>query len=134
MRGEPVPHVMTVRAIDVSENNVKFVLAQKGDSPESIAERYELSRWQIVKYNDLDRDARLLEGEVIYLQPKRNNAAREYYTVQQGESVRDVSQKFGVKIKRIIKLNDLSDDYQPKAGDQLQLRKVGAFGSMFLGK
>lgn len=132
-REEPVPHVMSVSAIDVSENNIKFVQAKKGDSPHSVAERYGLSRWQIVKYNDLNKDAKLLEGEVVYIQPKHNNAQEEFHRVQGGETIRDVSQRYGVKIKRLLKMNDLDDGYSPKEGDKLKLRNVGFFGKTFLG-
>ncbi|NQV53493.1 MAG: glucosaminidase domain-containing protein [Flavobacteriales bacterium] len=132
-REEPVPHVMSVSAIDVSENNIKFVLAKKGDSPLSVSERYGLSRWQIVKYNDLNKDAKLLEGEVVYIQPKRNNAQQEFHTVQNGETMRDVSQRYGVKMNRLLKMNDLDDASAPKVGDKLKLRNVGFFGKTFLG-
>lgn len=132
-REEPVPHVMSISAVDVSENNIKFVIAKKGDTPESIANRYALNRWQIVKYNDLNKDARLLEGEVVYIQPKRNNAQQEFHTIQNGETLRDVSQRYGVKIKRLQKMNDLDEGYSPRAGDKIKLRNVGFFGKTFLG-
>jgi LysM repeat protein len=133
-RGEPVDQVMTVRSVDVSSNHIKFVMAEKGDTPESIAKRYNLSTWQIVKYNDLSPDARLLPGEVVYLQPKRGHAKEEMHTVQTGETLRDVSQLYGVKIKSLVKMNELDENEPLKAGQKLVLRKVGAFGEMFLGR
>ncbi|NDF33547.1 MAG: LysM peptidoglycan-binding domain-containing protein [Euryarchaeota archaeon] len=132
-REEVVPHVMSVSAIDVSENNIKFILAEQGDTPESIADRYGMNRWQICKYNDLKKDVRLLNGEVVYLQPKRNHAKQDHHIVGQGETLRDVSQRYGVKIKSIIKMNNLENDYTARPGDKLTLRNVGWFGKVFLG-
>lgn len=133
-RIEPVAQVPNVSAIDVSDNNIKFVVAKKGDTPESLAERYEMGRWQILKYNDLSKGARLIEGEVVYLQPKRNNAKEEFHTVQQGETVRDISQKYGVKMKTILKLNGLTESDFPTAGQKLKIRKIGVLGAIFTGR
>ena len=133
-RIESVAQVPSVSAIDVSDNNIKFVVARKGETPESIAERFDMGRWQILKYNDLSKGARLIEGEVLYLQPKRNNAQQEYHTVSQGETVREISQKYGVKMKTIYKLNDLSGDENLQAGQKLKIRKMGLFGAMLTGR
>ena len=133
-RNEPIAQVPNVSAIDVSDNNIKFIVAKKGDTPESVAERFDMGRWQVLKYNDLLKGSRLIEGEVVYLQPKRNNAQEEFHTVTQGETVREVSQKYGVKMKTIYKLNDLSENESLQAGQKLKIRKMGSFGAMMTGR
>lgn len=133
-RRQPVAQVRAVTAIDVSENNIKFVLAESGDTPEKIADRYNMGKWQILKYNDLNGGTRLLEGEVIYLQPKRNYAKQDYHTVANGETLRDVSQKYGVKMSKLQKMNGLSEGQSVSTGDKLVLRKVSKVGEMFTGR
>ena len=134
VRNEPVAQVASVSAIDVSDNNIKFVVAKSGDTPEKIAQLHDMGKWQILKYNDLSKGARLIEGEVVYLQPKRSNAQKDYHTVQQGETIREVSQKYGVKMKTIYKLNDLDESSTLNDGQKLKIRKIGAFGSMMTGR
>jgi LysM repeat protein len=42
--------------------------------------------------------------------------------VQLGESLRDISQKYGVKIKKIRQRNGLEENQEPKAGTKLILK------------
>lgn len=128
------PPILNVPRIEVSANNIKFILAKEGDTPMKIAKRHDMGAWQIRKYNDLKRNESLTPGDVIYLQPKRNHAKEDTHTVLEGETLRDISQKHGVKMKRILKLNGLEKDYVPKAGDKLKLRSVGPLNAMFTGR
>ncbi|MDP4662244.1 MAG: glucosaminidase domain-containing protein [Salibacteraceae bacterium] len=117
------PKVLAVRQIEVSDNNIKFVKALNGDTPEAIASRNEMGLWQIMKYNDFAENKPLLAGEVVYLQPKRNSANAEYHAVSPGESLHQISQKYGVKLKRLEKLNDLQSGENPNTGTRIALRK-----------
>lgn len=127
------PNALAVRTIKVSDNNIKYVIASAGDTPNSIAERHSMGKWQIVQYNDLKKTSRLAPGEVIYLQPKRRNAKKSFHTVQPGETLWHVSQKYGVKMKRLIKINDLTKEGVINSGQKLKLREVGKFAEIFLG-
>jgi len=133
-RHEPAPQVVHVRAIYVSENNIKFVTAQRGDTPAKVAERYDMGKWQVLKYNDLQKGARLLDGEVIYLQPKRRHAKQDYHVVDSGETLRDISQKYGVKMKHLRKMNDLEEHQQLTNGQRLKLRDVGPINALLTGR
>lgn len=110
------------RNVQVSDNRIKFILVKSGDTFESLAEELDMMPWQFWKYNDLDKSATLQEGSVLYLQPKRRKAQDDYHTVAEGESLRDISQKHGVKIKHLLKYNELSANYHPKAGERLALK------------
>jgi LysM repeat protein len=81
---------------------------------------------KLAKYNENDRDARLEEGEFVWLQKKRRNAPKEYkhrpHVVQPGESMYTISQRYGIRLKRLYKMNDLSPYYQIQVGDRLRIR------------
>lgn len=128
------PQVLSVRTVEVSDNNIKYVLAEAGDTPERLADRYNMGRWQILKYNDLSKKDVVMAGEVIYLQPKRNYATQSVHVVAAGESLRAISQQHGVKMKRLLKMNDLPKDYIPAAGDTLKLRDMGFINSTLTGR
>lgn len=126
--------LVSARRVDVSDNNIKYIIAGAGETPESIAERQDMGVWQILKYNDLDKNEVIHQGDVVYLQPKRNNAQVKTHVVSEGETLRDISQKYGVKIKRIQKMNNLSEGYSPKPGEELILRSISKFQAIFTGR
>jgi hypothetical protein len=112
----------TSRKVDVSENRIKFTLAKEGDTAEEIATELELPVWTLRKYNDLPKNTALSEGELIYLQPKRSNSNLAEHTVQAGESMRSISQRFGIKLKRLYKKNGITVGSELKPGTTLILR------------
>ncbi|MBX7050759.1 MAG: glucosaminidase domain-containing protein [Flavobacteriales bacterium] len=107
----------------LSENNIRYVIAKDGDTQESIAEDFDLNAWIIRKFNDLGANEKLHAGDIVYLQPKRNKCGESKYVVAQGETLRDISQKFGVKLKKLRKYNQLTEGQEPAMGSTIKLRK-----------
>lgn len=107
-------------------NKNYYVIAKAGDTYRSIGEEMGVSYKKLAKYNENDRDARLEEGEFVWLQKKRRNAPKEYkhrpHVVQPGESMYTISQRYGIRLKRLYKMNDLSPYYQIQVGDRLRIR------------
>jgi LysM repeat protein len=52
-----------------------------------------------------------------------NLAESDKYVIEEGDSLRDISQRFGVKLSSIRKLNGFDEDYVPREGDIIRLRK-----------
>jgi len=103
-------------------NNVKYTFVSEGDDVASIARDFELNTWQIYKYNDLNKSDKLTTGEIIYLQPKRNKAAEDYHQVKSGETMREIAQMHGIKLKKLYKKNNMFVGTQPQVGQKLSLR------------
>ena len=108
-----------------SQNAVPFVYAVAGDTYASIAASYNLFTREILKFNDLEADAELLLGTVVYLKPKKKSAAKgvEKYVVEEGESLRDIAQRYGVRLASMLRLNGFEKGYVPREGDVVLLRK-----------
>lgn len=104
-------------------NNIKYVKAHAGDTYYGIAKSHEMNLWQILKYNDLNAGDALKIDDIIYLQPKKSKSKDKYHIVQKGESMRDISQLYGVKLKSLYKKNLLIIGTQPNVGDKISLRK-----------
>ncbi|MEO0403418.1 MAG: glucosaminidase domain-containing protein [Bacteroidota bacterium] len=111
------------RAISVSSNNIKFVMAKEGDTFESLAAELDLMPWQLWKYNDLDKSTVLSEGQMLYLQPKRNSNKVGWYTVKDGDTMESISHEYGVKLKALYKKNGMEPGSQPTVGQKLSLKK-----------
>ncbi|MBV6485534.1 MAG: hypothetical protein KFKLKKLM_02104 [Flavobacteriales bacterium] len=104
-------------------NNIKYTFVSDGDDVASIAADFDMNTWQIYKYNDLNKSDKLKSGEIIYLQPKRNKATEEFHVVKSGETMREIAQMHGVKLKQLYKKNNLIVGTQPQTGQKLSLRK-----------
>lgn len=112
------------RHVKLSDNNIKFIVAESGDTYESIAKDLDLMPWQIWKYNDLTKSSSPAEGQKLYIQPKRSRCKTKTHTVQDGETMWDISQKYGVKMKKIYKRNGLTPGSAVSAGTILQLNSA----------
>lgn len=117
-----VPKVRAVQEVEVSDNQIKYVVARMGDTPAALAEQYDMGLWQILRYNDFTKEQVLVAGDVVYLQPKRNQAKVASHIAAQGETVASISQRYGVKQKRIRKFNGLEEGMEPTVGQRIALR------------
>ncbi|MCB0483592.1 MAG: glucosaminidase domain-containing protein [Flavobacteriales bacterium] len=108
----------------VSNNNIKYVQAGAGDNADALAKRHNMGRWQILRYNEIDKTYRFSEGEVVYLQPKRRKfrGAVNTHLVKSGETLWSISQEYGIRKKRLARMNGLSPDMTISAGQSLNLR------------
>ncbi len=112
------------RNLEVFEGRIKFVRAKPGDSFRKLADDLEMTHGMLARWNDLDKDATLSEGQVIFIQPKRNKAKdAETHTARDGESLWGVSQQYGVKLDKLAKYNGLPKDAKLSAGQQVWLKK-----------
>jgi len=103
-------------------NGIKTIQANEGESPENIAKAMDMMPWQIYKYNDLKKGESFKAGESVYLQPKRRKAQVQTHKAAQSESLRAISQQYGIKLSRLSKLNSLSADAHVNEGVILKLR------------
>lgn len=110
-------------AVSTHENNIKYVIAGKGDSYFKIANAMNMRLWQIYKYNDLAKGSVPKEGDIIYIQPKRNRAKDNTYVVKEGDTMHGISQLYGIKLKKLYQKNNMTPGSEPQAGQTLNLRK-----------
>jgi LysM repeat protein len=102
---------------------IKYIIVKPGDTFYKIAHDTQKDLWQIYKFNDLTPDDKLVAGQKLYLQPKRNKAKEPFHTVKRGETMRSISQLHGIKLKKLYKKNQMKPGEDPKPGDILYLRK-----------
>ncbi len=101
-----------------------YVVAREGDNLKLIAREFEKYRYQLRRFNDFPRRYKLKAGEVVYLKAKRRRALKgnTEHTLLRGESLHDVSQKYGIKLKVLMRRNHISQENPPQAGMVLRLR------------
>jgi len=107
-------------------NDNYYVYAHQGDTYSSIGKEMGVPAKKLARYNENVQDARLQEGSVVWLEKKSRKAPKDFadrrHVVRAGESMYDISQAYGIRVKYLYKMNSLSPNYVPLVGDQLKLR------------
>jgi LysM repeat protein len=117
--------VITGRVRRVMENNrIQYIIVREGETRDNLEKEFKLLRWELSKYNELENDFIPEQGQILYLQPKRDKAepGKEQYTVAKGDKMYQISQKFGVKLRKLYEYNRMEVGTEPKAGTKLWLR------------
>ncbi|MBS2213351.1 glucosaminidase domain-containing protein [Carboxylicivirga mesophila] len=106
-------------------NGVKYIRVEEGDTFDSVSEEFGLRPWELYHYNDVASDTNIQDYRYIYIQGKKGKAHRshEYHVVKEGETLHYISQKYGVKMSKLQRFNNLGKSEKVKAGDKLSLRR-----------
>jgi LysM repeat protein len=101
-----------------------YVIAGDNDNFEKIAEDTGFKVNELLKYNEVPENFPLFKGDVVYLEKKKKKADKPYFehVVKIGESMHGISQRYGLQLDRLYKINKKKEDYVPVEGDILQLR------------
>jgi LysM repeat protein len=105
-------------------NGAKCVYAKQGTSLLAIATNHDVQLSRLLEFNDMDEDGLLKKDQVIYLERKEKKGAAEYYVVQKGETLHDVSQNAGVQLQYVLEYNSLSKGSLITAGTKVYLQPV----------
>ncbi len=109
--------------LGTSVNGVPVKTVEEGETINSIASQNYVKDKHIRKWNDLPKDAEISAGDMVYLKPKRRRGSEAEHKVVEGESMHDISQKYGIKMKQLYKKNRMDFGSQPKAGETLYMQK-----------
>lgn len=112
------------RPVEVFDGRIKFVRARKGETVRDIAAAIEQMPGLVANWNDMSKDGTLEEGQVVYIQPKRNKSKeQESCVAEKGETLWGISQRYGVKLKKLAKYNKMGIADPVQAGQKVWLRR-----------
>ncbi len=118
---------VSARVPRIMENNrIQYIIVKDGDTREKLENEFQLLRWELPKYNEVKSDFKPEPGQKLYLQPKRDKAepGKDYYTTTDGDTMYNISQEFGIKLKRLYEMNRMTDGSEPGPGKKLWLRSI----------
>lgn len=110
-----------------TNNQTPYIVVKDGYTLQHIAQTFGLSEKTLRKYNELKTsgEIQLIEGEMIYVARKQNewlgNARR--HKVREGETLRSVSQDYGIRLAKLAKINKMNKTQSLQAGTEIKLQK-----------
>ena len=109
--------------IMIHENNIKYIVSQEDESLLDIAKKLDMGLWQLYKYNDISKSNEIhKKDQVVFLQPKRNKSKTKFHTIENDETLWEISQLYGIKLKKLKSKNKLLLIEKLKSGDKISLR------------
>ncbi len=123
-REDELPYGEDYHPIYMTNRNF-YVVAREGDTFMDISRELGISYGTLAKYNERNKKDVLSDGERVYLKKKRSKADKAYkkmpHIVQDGESMYDIAQQYGITLKSLYKMNKLSPNYSIAVGDTLRV-------------
>lgn len=107
-----------------SQNGTAYIVANGFDSYSSLAREYNLSRKELLRFNDLRKDQPLEAGTIVYVQKKAAKSPKnlDMHVMERGETLYQISQKYGIQLKKLYKYNNLDKGEEPQTGSLVKLR------------
>lgn len=107
-----------------TKNGVACIRANKNDTYSSIAKEFGLFRRELLRFNDLSKNRDLTENTIVYIERKKAKGNRELpkHIAEKGETMHNISQKYGIRLKKLLKLNSMNKKSTISQGDIIKLR------------
>lgn len=105
-------------------NGIRYVIATEGETFASLAYYLKMRERTLRKYNDALDTRELEPGDMVYVYAKKNRTGRKYsyYYFRPGDTAWSISQKYGIKMKSLYKLNGIPYGTPLKTQQRLKLR------------
>lgn len=117
-------------------NRKKAVLSRLNERLEDIAHMFDISVEKLAGFNDLAYvpGLPLPPNTRIFIEEKRKKwrGRPDYHMVQEGQTMLDLSQWYGVKLSDLLKRNGLKPGQEPAAGEKVRLKGMSLFHSTAL--
>ena len=91
-------------------NGLPAIIADSSDSFRSISQSYKISVENIKNYNDLKNKEKISAGNTYYLKRKRKKGRVLTYRPRKEDSLWSISQKFGIRLENLKKLNHIQNN------------------------
>ena len=104
-------------------NGKRGLLAVAGDEAAQMAHKADMNILAFLKLNDLTDKDLIKTGQVYYLEKKDKKSTVEFHTASKGQTFWDVSQMYGIQLKKLLKMNRLKQPETLQPGRVVWLSK-----------
>lgn len=108
----------------VDINDIHCTIIQPGENLASISRKYDIASSDLLTYNEIATENQVKEGDIIFLDKKKKKytGSQDVYITKDGDSLYDVSQSFGIQLKQLAKLNNMSEYIILDKGTRIYLK------------
>ncbi|AKQ46366.1 hypothetical protein TH63_13215 [Rufibacter radiotolerans] len=104
---------------------LKSIVAQPGDTKDMLALQGNISTSKFLQVNDMSSYDPIVPGQTYYLQAKNSRTLNpEYHEAQPGETMHSVSQKYGIKLKKLLSKNRMTSKERLEPGRMVWLKET----------
>ncbi|MCX6248118.1 MAG: glucosaminidase domain-containing protein [Bacteroidetes bacterium] len=103
-------------------NGLQFIILRKNDNIKNVSKAFKVSERKIRKFNEMQKDAPLVPGQMVYLEPKKKAGVLAMHVVKPGETMYILSQNYGIQLSQLYKINKLKPGRPIKQGQKILLR------------
>lgn len=112
-------YAIPVNELNLTEtliNGIHAIIANKETNLYEVAQKKNLKLNKLEEYNEVQSHVALKAGTPIFLGTKKQKSIQglDFHVVKFGQTLYEVSQEFGLKLKSLCKLNNLEPDTQLK--------------------
>jgi len=90
-------------------NDLLAIKAQEGDDVNKLVLQADIRKRRFLRFNDMRKSDQIYVGKVYYLEAKNDKADVIFHTVQTDETLWDIAQKHGIKLRSLKRLNRIKD-------------------------
>ena len=114
----------TIRKFVVEINGVRCTILYPGETLSSIAMKYDISKRDLLLFNETTSENDFQEGDIVFLSKKKKKyeGAQDFYRATEGESLYTISQRFGIKLANLTKMNHKDSFSLLSDGEKLRLK------------
>ena len=90
-----------------------------------MAKVFSISAGNLRRFNDVARKAQLEEGDIVYIERKLPSWMGEelLHTVKEGETLHDIAQLYGIRLKSLTKQNTKRSNAPLAPGRTIRIQK-----------
>lgn len=116
-----------IAGVDLQKvNGIRVIFAKNNITPQEISSKASVSTRALKRYNENLPEVgdSLPDDYRVFLQPKRNKfrGKKKWHYVKEGETMFDLSQEYGVKMRKLYKRNRMKEGTQPQPEQRIKLR------------
>ncbi len=108
----------------INVNRLPGIIAVQGNKLIDLARKGNLSLSDFLNINDIEIAHRVEEGQVYYFKKKKSKAKVYYHVLQEDETLWSVSQKYGLRLNKLLMKNRMVENKKIKEGRVLWVRHI----------
>lgn len=117
----PIPQSQPYVEPQVQSSGTTYIV-QPGDTLSEIAQRFGTTYQSLAAINNIADPNRIYPGQEIVIDGAASEASTEYYTIQPGDTLSGIAERYGTSYQYLAYINGISDPNKIYAGDTIRVK------------